>query len=415
MISPVPRRDGGAVPTPQPGLIDPLQPDRYARHRAIEGFSQEELQGSRIAVIGAGAIGNEVIKNLCLLGVGTIDVYDFDTVELHNLTRSVLLRESDVGRRKASSVAGRAAELDPAVRLNAVEGDVWQTLRFADLARYRCVIGALDNFEARLRVNLLCWLAGVDWINAAIDSRYVSVESFPFGSFPFGAPPAEAGAEAGAAPSACYECGLPPSVYERIAERYSCGGLQRAAARQRIVPTTAITASFAGAQAVNQALRARAPGRRWLFDSHSGLATVAALTRADACPCCSDQPHAARLVPLAPGTAMRIDEAARDAGASSIRLSDPLIWECDCVNCGRTEATRAVELKRAGHVSAAITFCLQCRSEAIRVQIRDDFEPGELSSRYAPDAIVPARFAVVGATCLDLQSPQPMQRQEQPA
>ena len=87
--------------------------DRYARHRAIEGFSQEELQASRVAVIGAGAIGNEVVKNLCLLGVGAIDVYDFDTVELHNLTRSVLLREADIGRGKAASVARRAAELDP--------------------------------------------------------------------------------------------------------------------------------------------------------------------------------------------------------------------------------------------------------------------------------------------------------------
>ena len=177
--------------------------DRYARHRAIEGFSQEDLQASRIAVIGAGAIGNEVVKNLCLLGVGAIDVFDFDTVELHNLTRSVLLREADVGRSKAASVAQRAAELDSAVKVTAVEGDVWETLRFAELGRYRCVIGALDNFEARLRVNQLCWIAGVDWINAAIDSRYVTVESFAFGPSP---------EEAGAAPPACYECGLPPSV-----------------------------------------------------------------------------------------------------------------------------------------------------------------------------------------------------------
>jgi len=384
--------------------------DRYARHRAIEGFSQEDIQASRIAVIGAGAIGNEVVKNLCLLGVGTVDVYDFDTVEIHNLTRSVLLREADVGRSKAASVAERAGELDPAVLVNAFEGDVWQTLRFPALSRYRCVIGALDNFEARLRVNQLCWIAGVDWVNAAIDSRYVTVEAFPF-SAPVGG--------ADVSPPACYECGLPPSVYERIAERYSCGGLQRAAARQRIVPTTAITASLAGAQAVNQALRPRAFGRRWLFDSHSGLATVAALTRSSACPCCGDQPHAAAIVPLSPGTAGAIDEAARAAGVQSIRLSDPLIWECDCVNCGKTEATRAVELKQAGHVSDAITFCMQCRSEAIRVQIRDDFEPGELSSRYPMDAAVPARFAVVGATCLDLQpthqSPTSMQFEENPA
>ena len=387
--------------------------DRYARHRAIEGFSQEALQASRVAVIGAGAIGNEVVKNLCLLGVGAIDVYDFDTVELHNLTRSVLLREADVGLGKAGSVARRAAALDPGVAVTGIDGDLWQTLSFDRLKRCRCVIGALDNFEARLRLNLLCWLAGVDWINAAIDSRYVSVETFPFGTraeapLPSanGGAGAEGGAGANGAAVACYECGLPASVYQRIAERYSCGGLQRAAAAQRIMPTTAITASLAGAQAVNCALRPPADARRWLFDSHSGLVTQAALTRLEGCPCCGAYPRAATLVkPAARPVAAAIDAAAREAGADTVRLSDALIWSCDCANCGSTEATRAVQLRRAADVPDAITFCLQCGSQAVRVQIRDEFEPGELSERFPPEAAVPVRFAVVGDHCIDLQSP----------
>jgi molybdopterin/thiamine biosynthesis adenylyltransferase len=365
--------------------------DRYARHRAIEGFSQEELQASRVAVIGAGAIGNEVVKNLCLLGVGAIDVYDFDTVELHNLTRSVLLREADVGQGKAASVARRAAGLDPSVQVIGIDGDLWHELSFDALGRYRCVIAALDNFEARLRLNLLCWMAGVDWINAAIDSRYVTVEAFPFGS---------RGEEV-----ACYECGLPASVYQRIAERYSCGGLQRAAAARRIMPTTAITASLAGAQAVNRALRLPPSAQRWLFDSHSGLATQANLSRAEGCPCCNAHPHAAVITRPAPGEgiAQAIDAAAHAADVDTIRLSDALIWSCECANCGSTDATRAVELRRAADVSDAITFCLQCRSHAIRVQIRDEFEPGELSERFPPATAVPARFAIAGDRCIDLQ------------
>jgi molybdopterin/thiamine biosynthesis adenylyltransferase len=367
--------------------------DRYARHRAIEGFSQQALQASRFAVIGAGAIGNEVVKNLCLLGVGTIDVYDLDTVELHNLTRSVLLREADVGAGKAESVARRAADLDPAVSIQAIHGDVWETLGFEALRGYRCVIGALDNFEARLRVNLLCWLAGVDWINAAIDSRYVTVESFPFASDTVAAPPA------------CYECGLPPSVYRRIAERYSCGGLQRAAARRRIVPTTTITASLAGAQAVNRALRPGPAAQRWLLDTHSGLATVAGLAPAPGCPGCGNHPRQARVANAPGGTARSIDQAAQDLGAESIRLSDALVWRCHCANCGSTDATRAVELQAAGRVPDSVTWCARCGSEAIRVEIRDDFDPGELSQRFTAHARVPARFAIAGNTCLDLQAP----------
>ena len=395
--------------------------DRYARHRAIDGFSQQALQASRFAVVGAGAIGNEVVKNLCLLGVGRIDLYDLDTVELHNLTRSVLLREADVGAGKAQSVARRAAELDPAVVVKAIPGDVWQTLDFGALREYCCVIGALDNFEARMRLNLLCWIAGVDWINAAIDSRYVTVESFPFAATTAttaiaATAPAAPGASAGDSSSndgrpACYECGLPSSVYRQIAERYSCGGLQRAAARQRIVPTTTITASLAGAQAVNRALRSVAPGgppgqaaQRWLLDTSSGLASVARLVPSPACPACGRHRHNARILPVPGGTAGALDLAARSLPAESIRLSDALIWQCHCVNCGITEATRAVELQPAGAVPDTVTFCTRCRSEAITVQIRDDFDIGELPERFGPQARVPARFAMADDACLDLQA-----------
>ncbi len=385
--------------------------DRYARHRSIAGFSQEALQAGRFAVMGAGAIGNEVVKNLCLLGVGAIDVYDFDTVELHNLTRSVLLREADVGSGKAEAVARRARELDPAVAVRAVTGDLWDTLHFAALRDYRCVIAALDNFEARLRVNLLCWIAGVDWVNAAIDSRYVTVESFPFSRAGSRASPRAVPASGAVpeSPVACYECGLPASAYQRIAERYSCGGLQRLAARERLVPTTAITASFAGAQAVNRALAAAGTGpgdaqaaERWLLDTATGRAGVAALERAPLCPCCGDLPGNARIVALAGGGARAVDEAARAAGADSVRLSDRLVWRCHCANCGSTPATAAVELRAAARVPDSVAFCLQCRSPAISVELREEFEPGELSERFAPDARIPARFALVGDTCLDL-------------
>jgi hypothetical protein len=103
--------------------------------------------------------------------------------------------------------------------------------------------------------------------------------------------------------------------------------------------------------------------------------------------------------------ASAVDAAAQAAGADSMRLSDALIWSCECANCGRTDAARAVELQRAADVSEAITFCLQCRSQAIRVEIRDEFEPGELSARFPAGAAIPARFAIVGDDCIDLQPP----------
>lgn len=111
-----------------------MDTDRYLRHSLIEWFSQDEIKTAKFAVVGAGAVGNEVIKGLALLGVSTIDIYDFDRIEIHNLTRSVLFRNNDIGRSKAQSAASRAKLLDQSVTINAFDGDFWDTLPLARLS-----------------------------------------------------------------------------------------------------------------------------------------------------------------------------------------------------------------------------------------------------------------------------------------
>lgn len=52
--------------------------DRYSRHHLIDWWDQTKLKNARVLVAGAGALGNEVLKNLALLGVGHITLIDFD-------------------------------------------------------------------------------------------------------------------------------------------------------------------------------------------------------------------------------------------------------------------------------------------------------------------------------------------------
>ena len=366
--------------------------DRYLRHALAEGLDQSALQAARIAVIGAGAIGNEVVKNLALLGVGTIDVFDFDRVELHNLTRSIFLREADVGRPKASAVASRAAEVDPNVRVRAIEGDVWRTLPLGRLEGYSSAIACVDNFEARMRLSQLCLLAGVDLVNAAIDARYVSVESFPLSaeSLP-----------------ACYECHLPDSAYERVAARYSCGWLPRLLHAERKIATTAITASVAGALAVQAALRigeSSGTSRRVLLDTRTGNSTVTALGRRVGCAGCSEFTHRPHRVPA--GGDWRRTLAAAAPRASAVRLSDPIIFGYVCATCGETPEVADYVGRRAADFDDRIARCARCGEHAVRVDIRAEATLEALVERFAGSAI-PAKFFLVDndgeVICIDLE------------
>jgi glutamyl-tRNA reductase len=72
--------------------------DRYARQRLIPSWQQESLKQATVLVGGAGALGNEVIKNLALLGIGRLIILDRDTIEVSNLSRTVLFRPLSVHR-----------------------------------------------------------------------------------------------------------------------------------------------------------------------------------------------------------------------------------------------------------------------------------------------------------------------------
>ena len=85
-------------------VIEIKSEDRYDRLNLIDWWAQTKLRTSSVLVVGAGALGNEVLKNLALVGIGKITLIDFDTISIHNLTRSILFRESDVGSTKSSCV-----------------------------------------------------------------------------------------------------------------------------------------------------------------------------------------------------------------------------------------------------------------------------------------------------------------------
>jgi len=209
--------------------------DRYARHRLIDWWDQERLKSARILVAGAGAIGNEVIKNLALLGIGHLVVVDSDTVAISNLTRSVLFRAEDQGRPKAEVAAERAAEIDPDIQVRAIVGDLEFDVGLGVYRDMDVVLGCLDSVAARLALNRLCRRAAVPWLNGGIEATIAEVSLFDGRT------------------GACYECAMSETMWEERNRRFACGGLRTDEAEQKM-PTTAVVASAVAAFMVNEAL-----------------------------------------------------------------------------------------------------------------------------------------------------------------
>ncbi len=408
--------------------------DRFARHRLIEGFSQELVSSLRLAVVGAGAIGNELIKNLLLMGVGTIDVYDFDTVELSNLTRSVFLRESDLGQNKAQALVSRAQELQPGTTLRAIPGDITRTLSLSQFSSYDMVIAAVDNIEARLRINEMALIMQRDWMNLAIDARSAVVELFPFRS----------------TERACYACSLPSSVFERMAERYSCGGLQRAALLERKIPTTALTASAVAALACSEMLRfihqkrqESLPPEALLFGGYridgaqrvymDTVAPTISRTRIRkagverGCPGCalhrpaksfirvtlpdtgpSNKPHVyshalREQVDQAINRINSLDESKKDSLV--VRLSDALILNCSCAQCNAnpedTLEFSALRGARAREQKDTIASCPKCQQVAVVFDILDTLTIAEFRSHFHTN-LPDCAWLTIDDHCIDL-------------
>src|SRR5262249_41993072 len=121
----------------------------------------ERMTGLKVLVVGAGALGNEVLKNLALVGVGSLAILDRDRIEASNLTRSVLFCTPNVqdriasGAAKATVAAERVHEINPDAEGTAHVGEVGD-LGSGRLRQFDLIFSCLDNEMARLELSWAC-------------------------------------------------------------------------------------------------------------------------------------------------------------------------------------------------------------------------------------------------------------------
>ena len=305
-----------------------LHEDRYSRLRLIPWWDETKIRECRVLVVGAGALGNEILKNLALLGFPKVVVVDLDRIEESNLSRAVLFRDSDIGSFKADAAARAYTSLCSDAIVQPVAADVIHQVGLGLFAWSDLIVAGLDNREARLWINRAAWKVNRPWIDGAIEGINGVVRVFVPGSPP------------------CYECTLGETDWALLERRMSCNLLLAEAEVQGKVATTPTISSIIAGMQVQEAMKQihglpTLAGRGYIFE---GLNHTSYVVQYTANPECMSHYTFGRLI--------RLEERSQDLTLEQLRrraqqdlcaqdvvleFSRDIIHQLVCPHCSEAE------------------------------------------------------------------------------
>jgi adenylyltransferase/sulfurtransferase len=290
-------------------------------------------------VVGAGALGNEVMKNLALIGVARMWIVDRDHVEASNLTRSILFCTPDITDHiashspKAELAAARIAEINPDVEVNAFVGEI-ADLGAGLLRRADIVFSCLDNEMARLELSWACTRLNKLLVDGGLGL-------FNYSSGQVSVFPGEHGP--------CYACRKGSDrrgelLQELQGREDPCWRKEDALEAAAAVTTTPIMASVVGALQVELGLRARGAeteqqvlGRAYQLTLHPQpeLRSVT-FERSPLCPLHDPQSVVTDLRECAEARSDRWTprDVLRETGGRYLALDWPITARATCRSCG---------------------------------------------------------------------------------
>jgi molybdopterin/thiamine biosynthesis adenylyltransferase len=302
--------------------------DRFSRFRLIPWWDQTKLKSARVLVIGAGALGNEILKNLVLLGFERIVIVDLDKIEESNLSRTILFRGSDVGSFKADVAAASVKALAPNARMKSIVANVVQDCGLGLFAWSDVIIAGLDNREARLWINRCAWKMNRPWIDGAIEGINGVARVFVAGSAP------------------CYECTLGETDWKLLEQRMSCNLLLRKANTEGKVATTPTISSVIAGIEVQEAVKLlhglpTLAGSGFVFE---GLNHTSYKVEYTANPNCMSHFTFDEVIEVPQkSSAWTLEDlrllGTKDLGAADavVEFSRDIVHELECPACGTTE------------------------------------------------------------------------------
>ena len=145
-----------------------VKQDQFVRTRLLVGNEAiDKLSAAKIAVFGVGGVGGFCVEALARAGVGTLHLYDDDTVSESNLNRQLIALHSTIGKPKVEVMAARVLDINPNCDVKAIPMFYLpENADSVDLSQYNYVIDAIDTVAAKLELVKRCTELNVPIISA---------------------------------------------------------------------------------------------------------------------------------------------------------------------------------------------------------------------------------------------------------
>jgi molybdopterin/thiamine biosynthesis adenylyltransferase len=209
---------------------DRLNEDKFERTKRIPFLDIKKIQEAKILMVGVGAIGNEVGKNLILSGFRNISIIDMDYIVRSNLNRCLFFTDLDADKKrlKAEVVAEKMKQMDPEVKIDYYTKKI-EEMPEDFIPSHNAVLGCLDNVGARLHLNAHSYYNKIPYIDAATLGLVGKVQVV--------LPPE----------TSCLECGMNKTHMKIMEKRFSCTGTDITFFEQKMpaeITTTAIVSAI---------------------------------------------------------------------------------------------------------------------------------------------------------------------------
>ncbi len=132
---------------------------RYSRQILLEDIAiegQQKLLASRVLLVGLGGLGAPAALYLAGAGIGTLVLADDDDVHLSNLQRQILFTTDDVTQPKAHVTQRRLQQLNPDIRLIALQTRLEGNALHQQIAAVDVVLDCTDSLVSRQAINAAC-------------------------------------------------------------------------------------------------------------------------------------------------------------------------------------------------------------------------------------------------------------------